>query len=129
MKTIKRVVVVAAGCAAVVGLMCIALLAGGCGTAGGCPHHAMMASGGFGASCHGSGAPAAAPAGPNVSAGIVNSRCPIMGGAVDPLSTPDSLTRTYKGQKVAFCCGGCPGRWDALADADKEAKLAKVAAR
>lgn len=59
---------------------------------------------------------------------VVNNRCPIMGGAVDPATVPASLTRQYKGQTVGFCCGACPGQWDKLSDADKDAKLAKVTA-
>jgi hypothetical protein len=49
-----------------------------------------------------------------------------MGGAVDPNTVPDSLTREFKGQKVGFCCGGCPGTWDKLSDAEKEAKFKAV---
>ena len=55
-------------------------------------------------------------------AAIVNARCPIMGGK--PVAT---LTRDYNGQTVGFCCGMCPGQWDRLTDAQKDAKLAKVA--
>jgi Cu(I)/Ag(I) efflux system membrane fusion protein len=54
---------------------------------------------------------------------IVNARCPIMGGAIDPARVSDSLTRDYKGQKVAFCCGGCPASWDKLTPEQKDAKL------
>ncbi|MHC4882232.1 MAG: hypothetical protein ACYTEN_07135 [Planctomycetota bacterium] len=57
---------------------------------------------------------------------IVNSKCPIMGGTIDPDKVPDNLLREYKGQKVAFCCGGCPASWDKLSDTEKEAKLDKV---
>jgi hypothetical protein len=57
---------------------------------------------------------------------IVNSKCPIMGGTINPDKISDSLVRDFKGQKVAFCCGGCPGQWDKLSDAEKEAKLSKV---
>ena len=39
-----------------------------------------------------------------------------------------NLVREFNGQQVAFCCGGCPAGWDKLSDADKAAKLAKVAA-
>jgi hypothetical protein len=53
---------------------------------------------------------------------VVNTKCPIMGGAVDPAKVPASLTREFKGQKVGFCCAMCPGQWDKLSDADKEAK-------
>jgi hypothetical protein len=60
------------------------------------------------------------------SAKVVNTICPIEGGAVDPNKVPDSLTREFKGQKVGFCCAGCPAKWDALSDAEKEAKLKAV---
>lgn len=46
-----------------------------------------------------------------------------MGNAIDPNKVPDSLTREYNGQKVGFCCGGCPGRWDKLTPEQKDAKL------
>ena len=45
---------------------------------------------------------------------------------IDPAKVPESLTREYKGQKVALCCAGCPSEWDKLSDAEKDAKLAKV---
>jgi len=57
---------------------------------------------------------------------VVNDRCPMMGTKIDPEKVPANLTRTYKGQKVGFCCGGCPTAWDMLSDAEKDAKLAKV---
>jgi len=55
---------------------------------------------------------------------VVNTKCPIMGGKVDPDKVPDKLTRVFKGRKVGFCCGGCPKKWDALSDEEKETKLA-----
>lgn len=54
---------------------------------------------------------------------FANARCPIMGSRIDPAKVPNSLTREYKGQKIAFCCGGCPGAWDRLSDEKKQAKL------
>ncbi|HEG43067.1 MAG TPA: hypothetical protein ENH94_03355 [Phycisphaerales bacterium] len=57
---------------------------------------------------------------------FANVRCPIMGSPIIPDRVTDSLIRDYKGQKIAFCCGGCPGPWDKLTDAEKDAKLAKV---
>jgi hypothetical protein len=54
---------------------------------------------------------------------VVNTRCPIMGGVVDPNKAPASLTREFKDQKVGFCCGMCPAQWDKLSDDEKEAKL------
>ena len=63
--------------------------------------------------------PAASDSPKQASGAVVNARCPIMGGKV-----ADGLTRDYKGQKVGFCCGGCPSQWDKLTDAGKDAKLA-----
>ena len=57
---------------------------------------------------------------------FVNNRCPIMGSPINPENVSATLMREYKGQKVAFCCGGCPEAWDKLSEAEKEAKLAKV---
>ena len=57
---------------------------------------------------------------------FVNARCPIMGTPIDPAKVPEELTRMHKGQKVAFCCPGCPLAWDKLSDAEKDAKLAEV---
>jgi hypothetical protein len=57
---------------------------------------------------------------------FVNDRCPILGSPIDPDHVPANLIRDYKGQKVAFCCAGCPAQWDKLTDAQKQAKLAKV---
>ena len=54
---------------------------------------------------------------------FANVRCPIMGSPINPDKVPANLTREYKGQKVAFCCGGCPPAWDKLSDAEKDAKL------
>ncbi len=56
-------------------------------------------------------------------AGFINSTCPIMGSKIDPAKITKSLTREFDGKKVALCCGGCPGQWDKLSDADKKAKL------
>ncbi len=56
----------------------------------------------------------------------VNAVCPIMGSPIHPDKVTASLTREYKGQKVAFCCAGCPKAWDKLTDAQKEEKLAKA---
>ena len=56
---------------------------------------------------------------------FVNARCPLMGSTIKPEKVTEALTRTFKGETVAFCCGGCPGAWDKLSEADKAAKLAK----
>ena len=54
---------------------------------------------------------------------FVNSKCPIMGNVINPEKVTESLIKEYKDQKVAFCCAGCPEKWDALSDEDKAAKL------
>ena len=69
-------------------------------------------------------APAPAPAA--VPSKYVNEYCPIMGGPIDPDKTPKTLERDYKGKMVAFCCPGCPEKWDALSDAQKDLALAKA---
>ncbi len=59
---------------------------------------------------------------------FANTACPIMGSPIDPEKVPDSLIREYNGQKIGFCCAGCPSMWDKLTDEQKQAKLAKVKA-
>jgi hypothetical protein len=61
--------------------------------------------------------------GPETHIVYANTACPIMGSAIDPAKVTEALTRTYKGQKIAFCCNGCPALWDKLDDAQKDAKL------
>lgn len=63
--------------------------------------------------------------GKQVKAKFVNNRCPMMGSPIIPSKVTEKLTRVYKGQQVAFCCAGCPSKWDKLTDAEKETKLAK----
>ena len=87
----------------------------------------LLAVGAVGCKREGAGPPS--PAGqtqPAMMVAFVNARCPIMGSPIDPANVPPSLTRTFKGQRVAFCCPVCPGQWDSLTDAEKEAKLAAV---
>jgi len=38
----------------------------------------------------------------------------------------ENLVREFQGQKVAFCCGGCPAAWDRLSDSEKQQKLSNV---
>ena len=57
---------------------------------------------------------------------FANDRCPIMGSPINPAKVAENLIRDYKGQKVAFCCAGCPAAWDKLTDTQKQAKLTKV---
>jgi hypothetical protein len=64
--------------------------------------------------------------GKHVKPKFANVKCPIMGAPINPEKVAKTLIRDYKGQKIAFCCGGCPATWDKLTDAQKEAKLAKV---
>jgi hypothetical protein len=54
---------------------------------------------------------------------FANTKCPMMGSRIDASKVTPALTREFKGQKVAFCCGGCPAAWDKLSDAEKQAKL------
>jgi hypothetical protein len=60
---------------------------------------------------------------------FVNAVCPLMGSPIKAEKVTASLTREYKGQKVAFCCGGCPEAWDKLTETQKEAKLANTKAK
>jgi hypothetical protein len=55
---------------------------------------------------------------------FANTNCPIMGTPIQATSVPASLVRNFNGQKVAFCCPGCPATWDRLPLTDKVAKLA-----
>jgi hypothetical protein len=57
---------------------------------------------------------------------FANVRCPVMGSPINPDKVAKNLIRDYKGQKIAFCCGGCPVTWDKLTDAEKDSKLAKA---
>lgn len=92
---------------------------------------AIAAAPSLAACCGGGGCPAAGPKapanGPTTAPAddskVVNARCPIMGSKLDPANVPASLTRTFNGQKVGFCCGGCPPKWDKLSDEQKAEKL------
>ncbi len=57
---------------------------------------------------------------------FANVRCPIMGSPINPDKVSKDLIRDHKGQKVAFCCKGCPAQWDKLTDTQRALKLAKV---
>jgi hypothetical protein len=61
---------------------------------------------------------------PTAPAGVVNARCPVKGNKINPANVPAELTREFKGQKVGFCCAGCPEKWDKMTDAEKEKALA-----
>jgi hypothetical protein len=110
-KTSRLAIVITASVIAAAGLVGIAVGLGGC--EGGCPMHAMT----------GGAASPPADGAAKTSGSIVNARCPIMGG-----KATEALTRDYNGQKVGFCCGGCPSQWDKLTDAQKDAKLAAMTA-
>lgn len=108
----------------------LATNAGAGGTDSCCPGMARPAAqprscGGDGCCPTSQNAPAPADKAP-AAGGTVNDRCPIMGGAIDPAAVPANLTRQFKGQKVGFCCGGCPAAWDKLSDDEKQSKLDKV---
>lgn len=60
---------------------------------------------------------------PAQTAQFVNAKCPIMGNVINPEKVTADLIKEFKGQKVAFCCAGCPDKWDALSDEEKAAKL------
>ncbi len=71
----------------------------------------------------GTDSPTTKPASP-----YANVKCPIMLGVIDPAKVTDATTRVFNGQKVAFCCAGCPEKWDKLSDKEKQAKLDAVKA-
>ncbi len=64
--------------------------------------------------------------GKHVKPQFANNLCPIMGAPINAERVTKNLIRDYKGQKVAFCCAGCPAAWDKLTDAEKNTKLAKA---
>jgi len=57
---------------------------------------------------------------------FINTTCPIMGNRIRPGAVTPDLIREYEGKKVAFCCGGCPEKWDKLSEAEKARALAAV---
>lgn len=68
----------------------------------------------------------ATPPEPVASVGVVNSQCPIMPANAVDKDVSGGLVRTFKGQKVGFCCGECPLKWDKLTDEQRTQKLANV---
>jgi len=52
--------------------------------------------------------------------------CPIMGSPIEISMVDKSLTREYKGRKIAFCCSECPSAWDKLSDVEKQTKVPGV---
>ena len=49
----------------------------------------------------------------------VNAKCPIMGG-----KAKDTVTTTWNGKTVGFCCPPCIKKWNDLSEAEKAKKLA-----
>lgn len=60
---------------------------------------------------------------------FANAVCPMMGSPIKSEKVTADLMREYKGQKVAFCCAGCPKAWDKLTNSQKEEKLTKAKAK
>jgi hypothetical protein len=60
---------------------------------------------------------------------FANAVCPIMGSPINPEKVTANLVREYQGEKVAFCCAGCPAAWDQLGDAEKATKLKQAVAK
>lgn len=52
--------------------------------------------------------------------------CPISG---EKLPSKTVGATTYKGNKIAFCCPGCPEAFAAMSAKDKDAKIARIAAK
>ena len=48
----------------------------------------------------------------------VNAKCPIMGGEAKA-----TVTTTWNGKTIGFCCKPCIPKWNALSDEQKAAKL------
>ena len=65
----------------------------------------------------------APPPPPHVALGTVNEMCPISGRPI----TVDAPTATYKGRKIGFCCGNCPGAWDGMSQDDKDKAISPYA--
>ena len=62
----------------------------------------------------------------HVKPAFANTVCPIMGSKIDPAKVTADLVREFNGQKVAFCCAGCPAEWDKLSKTQKRATLIKT---
>ena len=56
---------------------------------------------------------------------FVNATCPMMGSPIKANKVTDDLLRVYVGKRIAFCCDGCPEKWDGLSRAQKAAKFAE----
>lgn len=53
---------------------------------------------------------------------FANTKCPLMGGEVDP----EGEYSVWDGKKIGYCCDGCKEKFDELTDEEKEAKLAET---
>ena len=53
--------------------------------------------------------------------GAMNTTCPLSGRAVNA-----SVTSEHEGKKVAFCCAGCKGKFDAMTAAKKSETMASA---
>ena len=93
----KRLVAVGIGVSALAALG-LAVFAGA-----GCAAMSCCSAGGSSGQPHGDVAMMAAGQ-PAQRRWFANTKCPIMGRPIDPAKVTESLTRDYKGQKVAFCC-------------------------
>lgn len=51
---------------------------------------------------------------------MLNDQCPIMGKEVDE----DSLSLSYGGHRIGFCCPGCVNRWEEMSAIDRDAFVA-----
>ncbi len=57
---------------------------------------------------------------------VINGFCPIMPKKSMADKVPADLRRTWRGEQVGFCCDECTMAWDALDDAAREERMAKV---
>ena len=55
-----------------------------------------------------------------------NAACPMMGNKLPAAGVATAQSRTYKGKTIGFCCAPCGPKWDKLADAEKDALMAKM---
>ena len=56
------------------------------------------------------------------SMGMINDSCPMM--ADHPAK--DTVTVSYEGSTIGFCCEGCVAGWNDLSDAEKAEKVAMM---
>lgn len=56
---------------------------------------------------------------------FVNATCPMLGSPIQADKVTDDLIRVYQDKRIAFCCNGCPEKWDGLSRVRKVAKLAE----